>query len=150
MLSKEGKLKYIIETAKKMDISGYEIAKNSELTESGVNRILNGSTKNPHINTVNSIYNYVLKKMVTTAPGKHEEIEYNLSEETKTLNEPPSKISKAIDSTENLELKYRKLLEETVENQRAVIVDLTKESLFFQEEAAKWEKMYNELKEEKK
>lgn len=62
-VTKEQKIKIIIEYSKKYGITGYEIAKNTTITESAVNRILNGKTQNPNINTVNAIINYVEQRI---------------------------------------------------------------------------------------
>lgn len=60
-LTNEEKLKKIIVLTELHDITAYEIAKNTTITEAGVGRILNKVSKKPHTNTVNSIYNYVIK-----------------------------------------------------------------------------------------
>lgn len=58
-LTKQEKLKIILEKIKELNISAYEIAKNTSLTEAGIGKILNGSVKNPHENTLNSILEYL-------------------------------------------------------------------------------------------
>lgn len=58
-LTKQEKLKIILEKIKELNISAYEIAKNTSLTEAGIGKILNGSVKNPHENTLNSILQYL-------------------------------------------------------------------------------------------
>lgn len=60
-LTNEEKLKKIIILTELHDITAYEIAKNTTISEAGVGKILNKVSKKPHTNTVNSIYNYVIK-----------------------------------------------------------------------------------------
>lgn len=61
-LTKEEKRIFILEQVEKHGISAYEISKNTNLTDAGVGRILNGSVKNPHENTLNTIINYLESK----------------------------------------------------------------------------------------
>ena len=58
-LTKQEKLRIILDKIKELNVSAYEIAKNTSLTEAGIGKILNGSVKNPHENTLNSILNYL-------------------------------------------------------------------------------------------
>lgn len=58
-LTKKEKLSFILEETKKNEISAYEIAKKTNLTEAGVSRILNGIVKNPHENSLNTIIEYL-------------------------------------------------------------------------------------------
>lgn len=58
-LTKQEKLKIILEKIKELNVSAYEIAKNTSLTEAGIGKILNGTVKNPHDNTLNSILHYL-------------------------------------------------------------------------------------------
>ena len=73
-LTKEKKIEFIRELADNKKITAYTISKNTNLTESGIQRVLNGYTLNPHINTVNGIYNYLVAayppepKLTVTAP----------------------------------------------------------------------------------
>jgi transcriptional regulator with XRE-family HTH domain len=63
-LSKKEKLEFVLEKCKELSISAYEIAKNSNLTEAGIIRILNGTSKNPHENTLDSIILFLEKKVL--------------------------------------------------------------------------------------
>lgn len=63
-LSKKEKLEFVLEKCKELSISAYEIAKNTSLTEAGIIRILNGTSKNPHENTLNSIILFLEKKVL--------------------------------------------------------------------------------------
>jgi|GEM_PF-2862792 len=58
-LSKQEKLKIIKDKIKELNISAYEIAKNTSLTEAGIGKLINGTVKNPHENTLNSIIEYL-------------------------------------------------------------------------------------------
>ncbi|MGG8495934.1 hypothetical protein ACQY1Q_05935 [Tenacibaculum sp. TC6] len=59
MISKEEKINKILDFTQKNNISAYEIAKNTKLTEAGVGKILNKSSKNPRDLTVDEIYYYL-------------------------------------------------------------------------------------------
>lgn len=61
-LTKQEKLKIIRDKIKELNISAYEIAKNTSLTEAGIGKIINGIVKNPHENTLNSIIEYLNKR----------------------------------------------------------------------------------------
>ena len=52
-------LSTIIEFIKDKQITGYQIAQNTDLTEVGVNKILNGSSKNPRKSTIKTLVNYL-------------------------------------------------------------------------------------------
>ena len=60
-LTSEEKLKKIVILVDLHNITAYEIAKNTTISEAGVGKILNKLSKKPHINSVNAIYNYVIK-----------------------------------------------------------------------------------------
>lgn len=60
-LTKQERLKIIKDKIKELNISAYEIEKNTSLTEAGIGKILNGTVKNPHENTLNSIIEYLNK-----------------------------------------------------------------------------------------
>lgn len=64
-MTKKEKLKFVLEKTKEMQISAYDIAKNTTLTEAGVGRILNGTSKNPQENSLNSIITYLETKQVS-------------------------------------------------------------------------------------
>lgn len=60
-LNKTKKLDFILKSIKKHSITAYEISHSTNLTETGVRRIINGETKRPHINSINGIYDYIIK-----------------------------------------------------------------------------------------
>lgn len=74
-LNPKEKLEFILEISKKNDVKAYEIEKNTELTEAGIRRILDGTTKRPHINTINSIYNFLLENYTEHAEPKMDVVE---------------------------------------------------------------------------
>jgi phage repressor protein C with HTH and peptisase S24 domain len=52
-------LKEIVDSIKKNNITAYEIAKNTLLTEVGINKILNGSSQNPRKSTLKMLEDYI-------------------------------------------------------------------------------------------
>lgn len=59
MRSKEEKIEKILQFTRDNNISAYEIAKNTKLTEAGIGKILNKSSKNPREMTVDAIFDYL-------------------------------------------------------------------------------------------
>ena len=90
-LTKQKKLDFIRELVETESITAYTIAKNTNITESGVQRLLNGSTKNPHINTVNGIYKYLSElgtvNVVTLEQTEREQMEMSLRDQYGVINE---------------------------------------------------------------
>jgi hypothetical protein len=80
-LSKKEKLEFVLEKCKELSISAYEIAKNTNLTEAGIMRILNKTSKNPHENTLNAIILFLEKKVL----GKNNSENIHILEEEKTI-----------------------------------------------------------------
>ncbi|SHG28559.1 hypothetical protein [Flavobacterium johnsoniae] len=79
-LTKKEKLNFILEKVKEMEITAYDIAKNTTLTEAGVLRIINRTSKNPQENSLNAILLYLESKQTgknyhtnTTQNNKQEE-----------------------------------------------------------------------------
>lgn len=58
-LTKPEKIDFIQKIVKLHGLSMYRIAKQTGLTQSGIARIINGNTKNPHSNNVETIYKYL-------------------------------------------------------------------------------------------
>lgn len=52
-------LKEIIREIRERGLTAYEIAKNTPLTEVGINKILNGESKRPHNSTLNELRKYL-------------------------------------------------------------------------------------------
>jgi transcriptional regulator with GAF, ATPase, and Fis domain len=65
-LTKKEKLQFVLENVQKLQITAYDISKNTTLTEAGVSRILNGTSKNPQENSLNAIIIYLESKVVGT------------------------------------------------------------------------------------
>lgn len=81
ILTKKEKLKFVLEKVKEMEVTAYDIAKNTTLTEAGILRILNGTSKNPQENSLNSILIYLESKQV----GKN----YNTNNAQNSIVEEP-------------------------------------------------------------
>ena len=57
--NKKQKLDYILDFVNALDLSAYHLSRNTNLTETGILRILNGTVKNPHESTLNEIISYL-------------------------------------------------------------------------------------------
>ncbi|WP_338645071.1 hypothetical protein V5J73_08755 [Flavobacterium sp. KS-LB2] len=57
--NKKQKLIYILDFVSALDLSAYHLSRNTNLTEAGILRILNGTVKNPHESTLNEIISYL-------------------------------------------------------------------------------------------
>ena len=66
-LSKEEKLKFIIEKSKELGISSYEFGQNTPLSDLGARNILEGKSKNPRTKNLNTMLDY----LETLETGKH-------------------------------------------------------------------------------
>ena len=62
------KVKLIVELCDKHNITAYEIAKNTDLTPSGVQRILNNEVTKPRDSTLNQILQFIEEKLFTSTP----------------------------------------------------------------------------------
>jgi transcriptional regulator with XRE-family HTH domain len=107
-LSKIEKLNFVLEKCKELSISAYEIAKNTDLTEAGIIRILNGTSKNPHENTLNSIILFLEKKVLGKNIGKNLHIIEEEKEEYNKSNRTEDYI-KCLEERNNLNIKITKL-----------------------------------------
>jgi len=58
-MDKKDKLNKIIKLAETRGITAYQIAKNTNLSEAGIGKILNGKSKNPHISSIDTIINFL-------------------------------------------------------------------------------------------
>ena len=61
MLDKEKKVKEIIDYVEKNNISAYSIAKATKVSEAGIGKILNKSSKNPRDLTIDAIYYFLFE-----------------------------------------------------------------------------------------
>jgi hypothetical protein len=107
-LSKIEKLNFVLEKCKELSISAYEIAKNTDLTEAGIIRILNGTSKNPHENTLNSIILFLEKKVLGKNIGENLHIIEEEKEEYNKSNRTEDYI-KCLEERNNLNIKITKL-----------------------------------------
>lgn len=71
-------LKEIVDTIKNNNITAYEIAKNTLLTEVGINKILNGTSLNPRKSTLK-----MLEEYITNYPNKIHNIQGSYETKTK-------------------------------------------------------------------
>ena len=92
----ESLLVNVLELMKEYKITAYEIERNTGLSAVGVQKIINGETKRPHPNTLNTIMEYINGKYINVkisksnlyAGGKHKINQggvYNDGENTKEL-----------------------------------------------------------------
>lgn len=72
-LTKKEKLDFIKQEINKKNISAYIISKNTNLTEAGVGKILNGTVKNPHESSIDTILLYLEKIQLGSGLNKVEE-----------------------------------------------------------------------------
>lgn len=63
-LTKEEKLKFILETSKKLGISSYEYGQNTEISDLGARNILTGESKNPRTKNLNIMLSYLETKVL--------------------------------------------------------------------------------------
>lgn len=63
-LNRQQKLKFVLEEVEKLGLTAYDIAKKSNLTEAGIQRILKGTAKNPHENSLNEIITVIENKVL--------------------------------------------------------------------------------------
>ena len=89
-------LMYVLGLIKEYNITAYEIERNTGLSAVGVQKIINGETKRPQSNTLNTIMEYINGKYINVkisksnlyAGGKHKINQggvYNDGENTKEL-----------------------------------------------------------------
>jgi transcriptional regulator with XRE-family HTH domain len=107
-LSKKEKLDFVLEKCKELGISAYEIAKNTDLTEAGIMRIFNGTSKNPHENTLNSIILFLEKKVLGKNIGENIHILEEEKEEYNKSNRTEDYI-KCLEERNDLNIKINKL-----------------------------------------
>mgnify|MGYP000037926211 CR=1 FL=1 len=65
-LNKKEKIKKIQQICSENNITAYNIAQNTTITEAGIGRILADKVKNPHDSTINEIYNYIVNSKTFT------------------------------------------------------------------------------------
>jgi len=72
-LNKQEKLNFVLKNQKELKISANTISKNTKLTEAGIQRILNGTSKNPQENSLNEIIEFFEKRILGSDENKIEE-----------------------------------------------------------------------------
>ncbi len=103
-ISKQEKLRYILETIKKEKITNYELQQNTGISQSGLGSITKGTTKSPRLTTINTLYNYLQQR--------------NKEDENSSVDNSP------VDLTEK-ELKWdkKKFMKLSIEKKLDVIFD---------------------------
>jgi hypothetical protein len=62
-LTKEEKLKFVLDKIQELGLSAYEISNNTKMTEAGVARIIKRVAKSPHESSLNEIIQYLNDKI---------------------------------------------------------------------------------------
>ena len=81
-LTKQDKLHAILKVVESQDLTAYELSKQTGLNESGLNRLLKKKIANPHLATIDKLYEYLLGSQST----KNRNIQLRLSQ-IKTLED---------------------------------------------------------------
>jgi predicted transcriptional regulator len=63
-LTKKEKMKFVLEKIKDLEISSYEIGKKTGLSIAGIEKLVSGTVKNPHENTLNIIIDFLESKVL--------------------------------------------------------------------------------------
>ena len=70
VLNKTEKLNRILDIVRKKNISAYSIAKGTGISEAGIGKILNKSSKNPQKTTVDTIYRFLFSEEKPKSTGE--------------------------------------------------------------------------------
>lgn len=89
-LNKTEKLKKILYLIEKYNITAYEIGKNTNLNTAGIERIIKKAVKNPREETVNILYDYIIKKS------------NSIANENEQVNEPQEVYSDKLSAMEEI------------------------------------------------
>ncbi|MBC8767170.1 helix-turn-helix transcriptional regulator [Arenibacter sp. BSSL-BM3] len=81
-------LKSIIKEIKERGLTAYEIAKETPLTEAGINKILNGNSKNPHKGTIEILEKYLFHKPNMQDPNDLYLTNKNIAEKLRDITTP--------------------------------------------------------------
>lgn len=65
-LTNKQKLAFILEKVEEMKLTAYDIGKKTKLSITGIDKILNGTSKNPQEKTLNTIIDYLESKVLGT------------------------------------------------------------------------------------
>jgi hypothetical protein len=80
-LSKEEKIKFIVEKSEELGITAYEYGEKTELTSTGARNILKGESPNARTKNLNIMIQYLESKVVGTAIGQVNENTGNYKKE---------------------------------------------------------------------
>lgn len=119
-LTKNKKLEIIIDMCAKHDITAYEIGKHTNLNTSGVQRILNKEVKKPHESTLDTILEYIEKKIIGTQLQIKSDNVPLIKEPNQYYNNPAFKVDT------KTKLKMQKSIVQSLENQMAAIKEKVK------------------------
>lgn len=114
-LTKEEKLNFVLKTQIELKVSANTISKNTKLTEAGVQRILNGTSKSPQENSLNQIIEFFKSKMSAENSNNsvnEPEMKYITIPETTELQQQIINMYKEIFEIRNEVGRLQKILEE--------------------------------------
>lgn len=101
-LTKKEKLETIIKIVGENDLTAYEIGKNTGLSVSGIDKILNGTVKKPQNNSLDKILLFLEKRLLGSDLGKAENILQEPNEEYAINTSPSDKIKKCNEEVNRL------------------------------------------------
>lgn len=73
-LTKKQKLDFILKQIAELELTSYDIGKKTNLSISGIEKIINGTSKNPQEGTLNKILEFLENKVVGMNLGKQNEV----------------------------------------------------------------------------
>ncbi|WP_121665269.1 hypothetical protein [Mesonia aquimarina] len=120
-LSKEEKMKLIIELAEKHDITAYEFGNNTEISTFAADRLLSGKTGNPSRKTVNEMLFYIENKIVGTKVGVEEKPEIYKAK-GKSVEDVYNSIERLTELVTKNNRVFSKALEATLLNTEEILV----------------------------
>ena len=92
MISKEEKIKLIVDIAKKNDIAAYEIGQKTSVSTSSVQKIFSGEQKNPRNRTLNIILHYLENAIVGSKGDLEVREEHTTAYRNKHTQRPPESL----------------------------------------------------------
>jgi hypothetical protein len=142
MITKKEKIEKIINHVRNKGISAYAISKNTKLTEAGIGKILNKSSKNPRDLTVDALFRYLFNQ---------EDFQNSTNKEVQEIKEFDSlnidkKLNKIYDLLEFLK-DSGKETKNKIEANRDLIAQ-TNRSMF--EQSMNFQEVLDELEEKRK
>lgn len=70
-LTKKQKTEFIIKKVQELELTSYDIGKKTKMSISGVEKIINGTSKNPHESSLNKILEFLESTVLGTEIGKN-------------------------------------------------------------------------------